>query len=177
VDHRDRTPEGVSTMTGYVTRFGSLDKYEKGGVDVIDGEAKHYAFSNMFEVASHAKPWEKIAVGKNMEYVLEVIRAEGTSEWRTCAHDEFPLCMDGEITVELVKLDEPLAPEGKNGSIAVGGDPVGKPMGRIVLRHGHMALLPANAAYRFSSTSPGVILLQTIHGDDTIERWAEICLS
>ena len=164
-------------MTGYVTKFGSLDDYTKGGVDVIDGEAKHYAFSNIFEVASHAKPWEKIAVGKNMEYVLEVIRAEGTSEWRTCAHDEFPLCMDGEITVELVKLDDPLAPDGKNGSIAVGGDPVGQPMGRIVLRKGHMALLPANAAYRFSSATPAVILLQTIHGDDTIERWAEICLS
>jgi hypothetical protein len=85
--------------------------------------------------------------------------------------------MDGEITVELVKLDEPLAPDGKNGSIAVGGDPVGRPMGHIVLRHGHMALLPANAAYRFSSATPGVILLQTIQGDDTIERWAEICLS
>ena len=93
-------------MTGYVTKFGSLDDYTKGGIDLIDGEAKHYAFSNIFEVASHAKPWEKIAVGKNMEYVLEVIRAEGTSEWRTCAHDEFPLCMDGEITVELVKLDD-----------------------------------------------------------------------
>ena len=50
-------------------------------------------------------------------------------------------------------------------------------MGRIVLRKGHMALLPAHAAYRFSSQAPGVILLQTILGDDTIERWAEICLS
>ena len=35
-------------------------------------------------------------------------------------------------------------------------------MGRIVLGKGHMALLPANAAYRFSSATPGVILLQTI---------------
>jgi hypothetical protein len=40
-----------------------------------------------------------------------------------------------------------------------------------------MALLPANTAYRFSSATPAVILLQTIQGDDTIERWAEICLS
>ena len=40
-----------------------------------------------------------------------------------------------------------------------------------------MALLPANAAYRFSAGSPSVILLQTIAGPDTIERWAEICLS
>jgi hypothetical protein len=40
-----------------------------------------------------------------------------------------------------------------------------------------MALLPANAAYRFHADRPGVILLQTILGDDTVERWAEICLS
>jgi hypothetical protein len=50
-------------------------------------------------------------------------------------------------------------------------------MGRIVLRRGHMALLPANSAYRFTAAEPSVILLQTIMGEDTIERWAEICLS
>ena len=122
-------------MTGYVTKFGSLDDYEKGGIDVIDDDPKHYAFSNIFEVASHAKPWEKVAVGKNMEYVLEVIRAEGTSEWRTCAHDEFPLCMDGEVTVELVKLDDAARRRrtrtARSPSTA---SPAGKPMGRIVLR-------------------------------------------
>jgi hypothetical protein len=164
-------------MTEYVTRFGSLEQYEKGGVEVIDDDPKHYAFSNMFEVAAGAQPWEKIAVGKNMQYVLEVIRAEGTSEWRTCAHDEFPTCMDGEVTVELVKLAEPRVDAAKEGSVRIDGEPDGQPMGRIVLRRGHMALLPANAAYRFSAAAPGVILLQTIMGDDTIERWAEICLS
>lgn len=164
-------------MSEYVTKFGSLEHYEKGGVDIIDDDAKHYAFSNVFEVASHAKPWEKIAVGKNMEYVLEVLRAEGTSEWRTCAHDEFPLCLDGEITVELVKLDVPAVDGDKSGSVALGGEPTGRPMGRIVLRRGHMALLPAHTAYRFATDAPGVILLQTVHGDDTVERWAEICLS
>ena len=41
----------------------------------------------------------------------------------------------------------------------------------------HQALLPANAAYRMSASAPSVILLQTILGDDTIERWADICLS
>jgi hypothetical protein len=164
-------------MAEYVTKFGSLDHYQKGSVDIIDDDAKHYAFSNVFEVASHAKPWEKIAVGKNMEYVLEAIRAEGTSEWRTCGHDEFPLCLDGEITVELVKLDEPAVPVDKSGSVALDGEPAGRPMGRIVLRRGHMALLPANSAYRFSADAPAVILLQTVLGDDTVERWAEICLS
>jgi hypothetical protein len=164
-------------MPEYVTKFGSLEHYEKGSVEVIDDDPKHYAFSNLFEVASNAKPWEKIAVGKNMQYVLEVIRAEGTSEWRTCAHDEFPTCMDGEVTVELVKLTEPLVAPEKQGSVAIDGEPDGQPMGRIVLRRGHMALLPANSAYRFSAERPGVILLQTILGDDTIERWSEICLS
>src|SRR5688500_6494045 len=164
-------------MPEYVTKFGSLEHYEKGTVEVIDDDPKHYAFSNLFEVASNAKPWEKIAVGKNMQYVLEVIRAEGTSEWRTCAHDEFPTCMDGEVTVELVKLTEPLVAPEKQASVANDGEPDGQAMGRIVLRRGHLALLPANSAYRLSAERPSVILLQTILGDDTIERWSEICLS
>ena len=163
-------------MTTYTTKFGSLDDYSKGYIDVIHDNPKHYAFSNIFEVASAARPWEKVAVGKNMEYVLEVIRAEGTSEWRTCAHDEFPLCMDGAVTVELVHLDVPTAAAGKQGSVALSGDPVGPPMGRIELRLGHMALLPAHSAYRFHADRPSVILLQTILGDDTVERWNEICL-
>ena len=164
-------------MSEYVTKFGSLADYAKGGVDVIAGDAKHYVFSNVFEVASHAKAWEKIAVAKNMEYVLEVIRAEGTSEWRSCAHDEFPLCLDGEVTIELAELTTPVAAAGTEGSIALDGEPDGRPMGRIVLRRGHMALLPANTAYRFSAPAASVILLQTLAGADTIERWAEICLS
>ena len=164
-------------MTEYVTKFGSLEHYDKGSIEIVDDDPKHYTFSNMFEVASAARPWEKVAVGKNMEYVVEVIRAEGTSEWRSAAHDEFPLVMDGEVTIELVKLDQPAVPADKNGSVALAGDPVGRPMGRIVCRRGHMALLPANAAYRMTATRPSVILLQTTFGDDTIERWAEICLS
>jgi hypothetical protein len=157
--------------------FGSLDDYTKGGIEIIDDKPKNYAFSNIFEVANTSKPWEKVAVGKNMEYVLEVIRAEGTSEWRTCAHDEFPLVMDGEVTVELVQLEAPLVAGDKNGSVRIDGDPVGQKMGRIVLRRGHQALLPANTAYRMSAAHPSVVLLQTILGDDTIERWSDICLS
>jgi hypothetical protein len=157
--------------------FGSLDDYTKGGIEIIDDKPKNYAFSNIFEVANTSKPWEKVAVGKNMEYVLEVIRAEGTSEWRTCAHDEFPLVMDGEVTVELVQLEAPLVAADKNGSVRIDGDPVGQRMGRIVLRRGHQALLPANTAYRMSAAHASVVLLQTILGDDTIERWSDICLS
>jgi len=31
------------------------------------------------------------------------------------------------------------------------------------------------AAYQFHGVEPGVVLLQTLAGADTIERWAEIC--
>jgi hypothetical protein len=48
-------------------------------------------------------------------------------------------------------------------------------MGRVRARRGHMTLLPAGAAYQFHAGSPSVILLQTLAGRDTVERWAEIC--
>jgi hypothetical protein len=162
-------------MKEYRTRFGSLPDYDKGGVEIIDDDPKHYAFSNVFEVASNAKPWEKIAVALNQQYVLEVVRAEGTSEWRSAAHDEFALVLDGTVEVRLVKLDEPAVPPDKEGSVRLTAEPSGPRMGRIVASRGHQALLPANSAYQFHAAEPGVILLQTIKGDDTLERWAEIC--
>ena len=161
--------------SSYTTVFGSLDSYDKGGVELINDDARHYAFSNMFEVASNAKPWEKIAVAKNFQYVLEAIRAEGTSEWRTAAHDEFAVCLDGAVTVELVKLESSPLPADAEGSIALDGEPVGPRMGRIHLKRGHQALLPAGAAYRFSADKPSVLMMQTIAGPDTQFRWAEIC--
>ena len=46
-------------MSQRTTRFGSLERWEKGGVEVIDDDPRHYVFSNLFEVASKAKPYEK----------------------------------------------------------------------------------------------------------------------
>jgi hypothetical protein len=159
----------------YTTRFGSLLDYDKGGVEAIDDDPKHYAFSNVFDVASRARPWEKVVVAQNQQYVLEAVRAEGTSEWRTAPHDEFALVMDGTVEVELVALDAPAAAPDSEGSISLDGEPGGRRMGRIVCRRGHMALLPANAAYRLRAEAPGVVLVQTVHGPDSIERWADIC--
>jgi hypothetical protein len=173
--------QGVQTVSGsfeaesYTTRFGSLDDFEKGRVELINDDARHYAFSNIFEVASISKPYEKVAVGKNMQYVIEAIRAEGVSGWRTAAHDEFALVMDGEVVVDLVKLDESPLPADAEGSVGLDGEPVGARMGRLVLRRGHQGLLPAGAAYRFTAERPSVILQQTIAGPDTQFRWAEIC--
>ena len=166
---------GGVERASYTTVFGSLDNYKKGGVELVNDDARHYAFSNIFEVASKSKPWEKVAVAKNFEYVIEAVRAEGVSPWRTAAHDESAVCMDGDITVELVKLDaSPLSADAE-GSVSLDGEPVGKKMGRIFLKRGHQALLPAGAAYRFTSEKPGVLMIQTIAGPETQFRWADIC--
>jgi hypothetical protein len=160
----------------HVTRFGSLKHYEKGGVEVINDDARNYVFSNVFEVASRAKPYEKVAVGKNIEYVIEAIRADGTSGWRAPAQDEFALVMDGEVEIRLVKLDNAgVVPAGTKGSVTLTGTPAGRKMGVVRARRGHMTLLPVGAAYQFHAAQPGVVLLQTLAGADTVERWAEIC--
>jgi hypothetical protein len=158
----------------YVTRLASLDDYVKGGVEVIDDDPKNYAFSNIFEVASRAKPFEQVAVAKNFEYVLEAVRVEGASPWRACAHDQSALVMDGEVEFTFRTLrDGHKLPD--SGSAGVPDDAAQTPMGRVTARRGHLTLLPAGRAYRFASTAPAVLLVQTVEGPDTKFRWAEIC--
>ena len=158
----------------YRTRFGSLSDYRKGSVEIISGSPKHYVFSNLFEVASKSKPYEKVVVGKNLEYVIEAIRAEGTSAWMACAHDEFAVCMDGEVRIDFIKLETP--PAARDGTQRVAGEPKGRPMGNVALKRGHQALLPAGAAYRFSAAKPGVLMQQTIVGELSVQKWSDICL-
>ena len=163
-------------MADYSTVFGSLDNFRKGGIDIIDDDPKNYAFSNVFDVAARSRPYERVAVGKNFEYVIEAVRAEGASPWYGAAHDEFALCMDGKVDVQLVKLADPSpVPPGSRGAIRLAGAPEGRKMGRITLGRGHMALLPKGAAYCFQAERPSVLMIQTIQGPVTIERWAEIC--
>lgn len=162
-------------MTDVKTVFGALGNYQKGGVEVIKDDPRNYVFSNVFEVAEKSKPYERVAVGKNFEYVIEALRAEGDSPWYACAHDEFALVMDGRIEVRLVKPEKPLVPEDKPGAIRLAAAPPGRKMGRIVAGRGHMALLPKGSAYQFHADRPSVVTIQTIQGETTIERWAEIC--
>lgn len=166
----------MSTVV-YETRFGSLGHYEKGQVQAIDDDVRHYAFSNCFEVASNAKPYERVVFGQNQIYVLECVRAEGQSPWYTCAHDEFALVMDGEVEVHLVQLagEQMVADPDHEGAVLVKGEPVGKKMGWMKLRRGHQGMLPKNTAYQFRSAKPGVVIVQTCKGDVSVERWAEIC--
>lgn len=166
-------------MSQFVTQFGSLNKYSKGHIEIINDNPKHYVFSNVFEVAAKSAPYEKVAVAVNLEYVIEAIRAEGVSGWMAASHDEFCIVMDGEVEVEYVKLSSPesVVSAEKEGTVAVEGEPVGKRMGSIVLKHGHQALLPKGAAYRFRASSPSVMIQQTVIGDLTVQKWADICYS
>jgi hypothetical protein len=161
----------------YTTRFGSLAAFEKGGVQNIADDVRHYAFSNCFEIASKSKAYEKVVFGQNQIYVLEAIRAEGTSPWYTCAHDEFALCMDGEVDIHLVKLGaEQTVPDTEhNGAVLVKGEPKGPKMGWMRIARGHQAMLPKNTAYQFRAAKPAVLVQQTCKGDLSIERWAQIC--
>lgn len=161
----------------YQTTFGSLARYEKGGVQNIADDVRHYAFSNCFEIANKSRPYEKVVFGQNQIYVLETVRAEGHSPWFTCAHDEFALCMDGEVEVHLVKLGaEQTVPDAEhNGAVLVKGEPRGPKMGWMTLRRGHQAMLPKHAAYQFRAAQPAVLVMQTCKGDLSIERWADIC--
>jgi hypothetical protein len=105
------------------------------------------------------------------------LRAEGQSPWFAASHDEFAIVLDGEVRVDLVKLAEPdkfVAPD-KQGTVRIPGEPVGKKMGYIKASRGHQVLLPKGAAYRFDAQKPGVILMQTILGDLSVQKWSEIC--
>ena len=64
----------------------------------------------------------------------------------------------------------------KEGTVTLTGEPKGRKMGWVKCRRGHMALLPAGAAYQFlNAGKPGVLLVQTIDGENTVHRWADVC--
>ncbi len=165
-------------MSEYQTEFGSLGDYEKGRIEIIDDDPKHYTFSNVFEVANNSAPYEKVVVGKNLENVIEVLRAEGDSDWFSCSHDEFALVMDGEVEIHFHQAqDDEIVPEDDEGSRIIEGEPKGPKMGRVVLRTGHQAILPKGSVYQYRADKVGVIILQTLQGPHSVEKWAEICLS
>jgi hypothetical protein len=164
-------------MSEYQTVFASLKDYTKGSLTIINDNPKYYVFSNVFEVAAKSKPYEKVAVAVNVEYVIEAVRAEGISTWFAAAHDEIVVVMDGEVRIDFIKLDAPnsVVPAGHQGAVAVKGTPAGRDMGHVICKRGHQALLPVGSAYRFTALKTGAMIMQTIMGDLTVQKWNEIC--
>jgi len=158
----------------YRTHLGSLESYEKGVIE-LDDDLRKYAFSNIFEVAGAATPFERVAVVQNLEYVAEVMRVEGDSPWYAAPHDEFALVMDGEVTFHFIKLADGQVPSHDGGAVQLGAQPNGPAMGRVTARRGHQVLLPQGAAYQLVSSKPAVAIIQTVDGPVTVKRWSEIC--
>ena len=69
--------------------------------------------------------------------------------------------MDGEITVEFIKMKNPPG-TARNGAVLAGENPEGTRMGHVKLERGHQVLLGAGNAYRFSATRIGVLMQQTM---------------
>lgn len=164
-------------MADVKTVFGSIEQHEQGGVHVVgDDSARRYLFSNLFEVAKNANPYERIVVAKNLDYVVEVVRAEGDSPWWICAHAEAALLMQGTIETHFIKpsAGELPSPE-QRGAVRLAESPTGTPMGFVRSRRGHMTRLPGGAAYQFRPSELSVILIQTVLGDESVEKWAEVC--
>ncbi|MCB2066682.1 MAG: hydroxyquinol 1,2-dioxygenase [Erythrobacter sp.] len=159
----------------YRTATGSLDAYTKGVIELQD-DLRKYAFSNVFEVAGKAHPFERVAVVQNLEYVAEVVRSEGESGWYAAPHDEFALVMDGEITFNFIQLEDEQIPGHAGGAVQLGARPNGPAMGRVTARRGHQVLLPRGSAYQITSARPAVAIIQTSDGPVTVKRWSEICV-
>ena len=158
----------------YNTHIGSLDAYDKGVIELRD-DLRKYAFSNIFDVAGRAAPFERVAVVQNLEYVAEAVRVEGESPWYAAPHDEFAIVMDGEVTFTFVKLADDQVPGHAGGAAQLGARPNGPAMGRVVARRGHQVLLPKGAGYQLASQQPAVVIVQTMDGPVTVKRWSEIC--
>ena len=158
----------------YKTHIGSLNSYKKGVIE-LDDDLRKYAFSNVFEVAGKAAPFERVAVVQNLEYVAEVMRVEGDSPWFAAPHDEFAIVMDGEVTFNFVKLADDQVPSHAGGAVQLGGKPNGPNMGRVTARRGHQVLLPKGSAYQMNSAKPSVAIMQTVDGPVTVKRWNDIC--
>ena len=159
----------------FKTRMASLASYDKGSIELND-DLRHYAFSNIFEVCSKSKPYERVMVASNLEYAAEAVRAEGESPWYTAPHDEFAIVMDGEIEFTFFQLTDAEKPTHKAGAGRLKADPQGKRMGRVIARRGHEVLLPKGAAYRLKAAKPSVTLIQTSAGPESVEKWSEICV-
>ncbi len=159
----------------FKTKVASLASYEKGTIEVND-DLKHYAFSNIYEVANMSKPYERVLVASNLEYAGEVVRAEGTSAWYTAPHDEFAIVMDGEIEFTFFQLVDAEKPTHIHGACKLAGSPQGKRMGKVIARRGHEVLLPSGAAYQMKAAKPSVTLIQTCKGPESVEKWSEICV-
>src|SRR5207253_2623411 len=87
---------------------GSMAKYTKGNLLLIDDRPIRYAMSNTYEIgATWPKSYDRVVIGKNGPYVLACFRAEGEdASWWYMPHDEYLLLVEGEVRVDYIEPRE-----------------------------------------------------------------------
>ena len=151
---------------------GSMAKYTKGSLLLIDDRPIRYAMSNIYEIgATWPKAYDRVVIGKNGPYVLACFRAEGEdASWWYMPHDEYLLLVEGEVRVDYIEPRDQLKP-GPHKNVS------GTDMGHMVLRDGSLASLPARVAYRMRAPKKSLVLLQTKHSEWLTYAWEDICLT
>jgi len=150
---------------------GSIAQHRKGGVELVDPreQVRRYVYSNVYDIAARAKPYEKLAVAKNGPYVVECLVAQGVMpQWRLQPHDEFILCLEGEVRIDFLEPRTELPP-GNHANVP------GEELGYIVVREGNLCLLPKGMAYKLSASRRSLLLQQAKQSADTVFAWEEIC--
>jgi len=155
-----------------MVQTGSLEKYTKGHLLLIEDRPIRYAMSNIYEIgATWPKSYDRVVVGKNGPYVLACFRAEGDDpSWWYIPHDEYALLVEGEVEVDYVEPREALPPGPQKGV-------TGTDMGRMILRDGSLASLPARVAYHMRARRKSLVLLQTKHSPWLTYAWDKVCLT
>src|SRR5947208_15065326 len=85
-----------------MVQTGSMQKYTKGNLLLINDKPLNYAMSNIFEIgATWKKSYDGVVIGKNGPYVLGCFRAEGEDS-NVCymPHDGYGVLVEGEGRTE-----------------------------------------------------------------------------
>ncbi|HLB68185.1 MAG TPA: hypothetical protein VJN63_06950 [Thermoplasmata archaeon] len=154
-----------------MVQTGTMQKYTKGNLLLIQDRPIRYAMSNVFEIgATWPKAYDRVAVGKNGPYVIACFRAEGEDKsWWYMPHDEYAFLVEGEMRVDYIEPRDELKP-GPHPKVS------GTDMGHITLRDGSLASLPARVAYRMRAVRKSLVLLQTKDSSWITYAWEKICL-
>ena len=150
---------------------GSMAEHRKGGVELVDPreQVRRYVYSNVYDIGADAKPYKKLAVAKNGPYVVECLVAQGVMpHWRLQPHDEFILCLEGEVRIDFIEPRTELPP-GNHTNVP------GEELGHIIVREGNLCLLPKGMAYKLSAARRSLLLQQAKQSAETVFAWEEIC--
>src|SRR5205807_8739882 len=95
-----------------VVQTGSMQKYTKGNLLLINDKPLNYAMSNIFEIgATWKKSYDRVVIGKNRPYVLACFSAGGDdSNCWFIPDGEYVVTVDVGVTIESGEPREDIQP-------------------------------------------------------------------